>query len=39
MVVSHSSLLLARWLELSIRVADELRKVLGAWALPHRNCL
>ena len=39
MVVPHSSLLLARWLELSIRVTDELRNVLGAWGLPHRNNL
>ena len=39
MVVHHSSLLLACWLELSIRVMDELRKVLGAWGSPHRNNL
>lgn len=30
MVVHHSSLLLARWPELCIRVTDELMKVLGA---------
>ena len=30
MVIHHSSLLLARWPELSIRVMDELMKVLGA---------
>ena len=30
MVVHHSSLLVARWPELSIRVMDELMKVLGA---------